>query len=288
MSVRLIADVLDHVHNVTSGQKLLLICLANYANDKGECWPSISSLAAQADVTPRHVSGMIHDLAKLGYVTVREQSGKSNSYTLRIGQPTNPSSGVPTKQSSPLSPDSPLNPSSGDPRTPVHPPTNHSSGVPTNHSSSKPSYRTVIEPSSEPSVGADAPKPLPDNGPIQKIVKAWYERAGVEPANYAKALGYAKQLHAARVTPRELSEMYDWYAADPWRVERGFDLGSCVADIEKFRQSQRLPKPASNGRASPVKETTLERNIRNLHAAFDDEPEPSYDNVYETKGFVRQ
>lgn len=288
MSVRLIADVLDHVHNVTSGQKLLLICLANYANDKGECWPSISSLAAQADVTPRHVSGMIHDLAKLGYVTVREQSGKSNSYTLRIGQPTNPSSGVPTKQSSPLNPDSPLNPSSGDPRTPVHPPTNHSSGVPTNHSSSKPSYRTVIEPSSEPSVGADAPKPLPDNGPIQKIVKAWYERAGVEPANYAKALGYAKQLHAARVTPRELSEMYDWYAADPWRVERGFDLGSCVADIEKFRQSQRLPKPASNGRASPVKETTLERNIRNLHAAFDDEPEPSYDNVYETKGFVRQ
>lgn len=288
MSVRLIADVLEKVHDVTSGQKLLLICLANYANDKGECWPSISSLAAQADVTPRHVSGMIHDLAKLGYVTVREQSGKSNSYTLRIGQPTNPSSGVPTKQSSPLSPDSPLNPSSGDPRTPVHPPTNHSSGVPTNHSSSKPSYRTVIEPSSEPSVGADAPKPLPDNGPIQKIVKAWYERAGVEPANYAKALGYAKQLHAARVTPRELSEMYDWYAADPWRVERGFDLGSCVADIEKFRQSQRLPKPASNGRASPVKETTLERNIRNLHAAFDDEPEPSYDNVYETKGFVRQ
>jgi len=43
-----------------------------------------------------------------------------------------------------------------------------------------------------------------------------------------------------------------------------------------------------NGRASPVKETTLERNIRNLHAAFDDEPEPSYDNVFETKGFVRQ
>ena len=88
MSVRLIADVLEHVHDVTSGQKLLLICLANYASDKGECWPSISSLAAQADVTPRHVSGMIHDLAKLGYLTVREQAGKSNSYALHIAQPT--------------------------------------------------------------------------------------------------------------------------------------------------------------------------------------------------------
>ena len=288
MSVRLIADVLEHVHDVTSGQKLLLICLANYANDKGECWPSIASLAAQADVTPRHVSGMIHDLVKAGYLTVREQSGKSNSYTLRIVQPTNPSSGVPTKPSAPLTPASPLNPSSGDPRTPVHPPTNPSSGVPTNHSSSKPSYRTVIEPSSEPSVGADAPKPLPDNGPIQKIVKAWYERAGVEPANYAKALGFAKQLHAARVTPRELSEMYDWYAADPWRVERGFDLGTCVADIEKFRQSQRLPKPASNGRTSPGKLSNYDISAANIDAAGEpDDPFGIVGPIYETTGRIR-
>ena len=283
MSVRLIADVLEHVHNVTSGQKLLLICLANYANDKGECWPSISSLAAQADVTPRHVSGMIHDLVKAGYLTVREQSGKSNSYTLRIVQPTNPSSGVPTKPSAPLNPASPLNPSSGDPRTTVHPPTNHSSGVPTNHSSSKPSIGTVIEPSSEPSGGADAPKPLPDNGPIQKIVKAWYERAGVEPANYAKALGFAKQLHAARVTPRELSEMYDWYAADPWRVERGFDLGSCVADIEKFRQSKRLPKPAR--KEKPGLFAGFEEFDRMVKG--DQDKAEQYDNVIEPEWSVR-
>ena len=283
MSVRLIADVLEHVHNVTSGQKLLLICLANYANDKGECWPSIASLAAQADVTPRHVSGMIHDLAKLGYVTIQEHSGKSNSYALHIAQPTNPSSGVPTKRSSPLTPASPLNPSSGDPRTPVHPPTNPSSGVPTNHSSSKPSYRTVIEPSSEPSGGADAPKPLPDNGPIQKIVKAWYERAGVEPANYAKALGFAKQLHAARVTPRELSEMYDWYAADPWRVERGFDLGTCVADIEKFRQSKRLPKPAR--KEKPGLFAGFEEFDRMVKG--DQDKAEQYDNVIEPEWSVR-
>ena len=283
MSVRLIADVLEHVHDVTSGQKLLLICLANYANDKGECWPSISSLAAQADVTPRHVSGMLHDLAKLGYVTIREQSGKSNSYTIRVAQPTNPSSGVPTKRSSPLNPASPLNPSSGDPRTTVHPPTNHSSGVPTNHSSSKPSIGTVIEPSSEPSGGADAPKPLPDNGPIQKIVKAWYERAGVEPANYAKALGFAKQLHAARVTPRELSEMYDWYAADPWRVERGFDLGSCVADIEKFRQSKRLPKPAR--KEKPGLFAGFEEFDRMVKG--DQDKAEQYDNVIEPEWSVR-
>ena len=283
MSVRLIADVLEKVHDVTSGQKLLLICLANYANDQGECWPSISSLAAQADVTPRHVSGMLHDLAKLGYLTVREQAGKSNSYALHIAQPTNPSSGVPTKPSSPLNPASPLNPSSGDPRTPVHPPTNPSSGVPTNHSSSKPSYRTVIEPSSEPSVGADAPKPLPDNGPIQKIVKAWYERAGVEPANYAKALGFAKQLHAARVTPRELSEMYDWYAADPWRVERGFDLGTCVADIEKFRQSKRLPKPAR--KEKPGLFAGFEEFDRMVKG--DQDKAEQYDNVIEPEWSVR-
>lgn len=285
MSVRLIADVLEHVHDVTSGQKLLLICLANYANDKGECWPSISSLAAQADVTPRHVSGMLHDLAKLGYVTIREQSGKSNSYTIRVVQPTNSSSGVPTKQSSPLKSTSPLNPSSGDPRTTVHPPTNPSSGVPTNHSSSKPSYRTVIEPSSEPSVGAAAPKPMPANGPVQELVKLWYERAGGEPVNWGKAMGHGKTLVRANVTGGELWELYDWLASNPWnKASWSFDLGTAVALLEQFRQAKRLPK--RNGRASPA-ESNLERNLRNLWGDRS-EPEPEFEDVFETKGFVRQ
>ena len=89
MSVRLIADVLDSVHDVTSGQKLLLVCMANYANDKNECWPSLATLAKQAGVSSRHVSTMVGELKALGYVQVNEQPGKSNFYTIIVPQPTN-------------------------------------------------------------------------------------------------------------------------------------------------------------------------------------------------------
>ena len=34
-SVRLVANVLDYVHGLPHGTKLLLLCLADYADDKG-------------------------------------------------------------------------------------------------------------------------------------------------------------------------------------------------------------------------------------------------------------
>lgn len=266
MSVRLIADVLEKVHDVTSGQKLLLICLANYANDQGECWPSISSLATQADVTPRHVSGMLHDLAKLGYVTIREQSGKSNSYTIRVAQPTNHSSGVPTKQSSPPKSTSPLNHSSGDPRTPVPPPTNPSSGVPTNPSSSKPSYRTVNEQSSEPSGKARAKKAtqLPDDFVVTIEMESWAIKEGISAAVIAPETEKFRDYHRAKG-----SVMKDWAAA--WR--------NWMRNSVTFNRS-----------AGPGKASITERNMQNGEKARlllrQMQGEPSESGVYETEGVV--
>ena len=267
MSVRLIADVLEKVHDLTSGQKLLLICLANYANDKGECWPSIASLAAQADVSTRHVSGMLHDLAKRGYLTIQEHAGKSNSYTLSIAEPTNHSSGVNRSAG--------VNHSSGNPRTTVHPPTNHSSGVPTNHSSSKPSYRTVIEPSSEPSGGARAKRAhrIPDDFSVTADLRAWgygkaltdaeMDRATERFVNYWQGSGKAKS---------------DWAAT--WR-------NWLLREIDEGRMG---PKSNSNGRASPQKLSAFEQsmaNIEKVEAMMNGTYEPEPDTVFETTGKVR-
>ena len=241
MSVRLIADVLEGVHDLTSGQKLLLICLANYANDKGECWPSIASLAAQADVSTRHVSGMLHDLEKLGYLTIQEHSGKSNSYTLHLARPTNHSSGV--RQ------DSGVIHSSGDPRTTGHPPTNHSSWVPTNCGSSKPSYRTVKEPSSEPSGEARAKRAhrIPADFAVTDDLRAW---------------GYKKSLTDAdmdRATERFVNywqgsgkSKSDWPAT--WR-------SWMLREIDDGRLG---PRPAPNGRASPGRVSNYDQSAANI------------------------
>lgn len=100
---------------------------------------------------------------------------------------------------------------------------------------------------------AREPKPLPANGPAQLLVKTWSERTGIDPPNYGKSVGHAQQLVNAGVSPPELLAMFAWLAADPFWQPKGFDLGTCVSQLEKFRQSQRIPKSA-NGRASPAAE----------------------------------
>lgn len=285
MSVRLIANVLDYVHGLPHGTKLLLLCLADYADDKGTCWPSFQSLANRSDMSRRHVIRVMSELETLGLVKrIEERPYKPTVYRLAV-----PTSDTHVTRSSDTDSTSDRHVTSDADDTRVVTPTSLGSDTHVTTTSDiamspKPPIRTTSEPPVEPPVGAGAPKSLPDNGPIQKIVKAWYERAGVEPANYAKALGFAKQLHAARVTPRELSDMYDWYAADPWRVERGFDLGTCVADIEKFRQSQRLPKPTTNGRASP-QVTNAELSKAAIRKAANREPEFA-GPVFETTGRI--
>ena len=142
----------------------------------------------------------------------------------------------------------------------------------------------------EEKIGAKARKPLPTNGPAQVLVKTWADRAGSEPANYGKAAGQASQLVKAGVEPSELLDMFEWFAASQFWQEAGFDLGSCVSQVEKFRQAKRTPK-TSNGRASP-KLTAFEQSMANIdkvermmNGTYD--PADDTGNVFETTGVVR-
>src|SRR5687767_7008974 len=94
MSIQLMSDVLRNVHGMPSGRRMLLLALANFANGEGLCWPSIKSLALDADLGERHVSAELKELAKAGYITIEEHAGKSNHYRLHIAQGVNHSSGV--------------------------------------------------------------------------------------------------------------------------------------------------------------------------------------------------
>lgn len=86
---------------------MLLIVLADFANDEGVCWPSIKSLARHADLGERHVSAELKELAKDGYLTIEEHAGKSNHYRLNIPEGVNHGSGV--KRSRGMNPSSGVN-----------------------------------------------------------------------------------------------------------------------------------------------------------------------------------
>ncbi|HHH2014421.1 TPA: helix-turn-helix domain-containing protein [Yersinia enterocolitica] len=70
-------------------RKLVLIKLADNANDQGECWPSVPYIAEQCEISERSVQNHIQQLVKNGLVRIEERKSenglnRSNVYHLRL------------------------------------------------------------------------------------------------------------------------------------------------------------------------------------------------------------
>lgn len=93
-------------------EKLVLISLADQANEQAMCWPSISSIEKRTNLSGRAIQKALASLLQQGHLTVHFRTGKSSYYTVHPRTTFTPES------------DSPLNdvhptpePRSGDPRT---------------------------------------------------------------------------------------------------------------------------------------------------------------------------
>ena len=63
-----------------ASRKLVLIKLADNANDKGECWPSYQHIADQCEISRRSAMNHIEALCESGLVVKRSRKGvKGNS-----------------------------------------------------------------------------------------------------------------------------------------------------------------------------------------------------------------
>ncbi len=72
-------------------QKLLLLALADNADDAGACWPSLKSLAAKCEVTPRTIQRTIKEFEDGGLIAVTSRyasNGRqtSNAYRLMLSE----------------------------------------------------------------------------------------------------------------------------------------------------------------------------------------------------------
>ena len=70
--------------DLSSTQKLVLLSLADWANDEGLCWPSIDRLATKTSMAGRSVQRIIRDLESMGFVRRDEVLGKGNRYWISI------------------------------------------------------------------------------------------------------------------------------------------------------------------------------------------------------------
>ena len=90
MSLKCISTTIHEVHGLTPTQKLVLILLSNYCDEKNRCFPSHSHIAQLAGIkSSKHISKIIRELSKRGYLTIqyryKEDGGnQSNIYTLTL------------------------------------------------------------------------------------------------------------------------------------------------------------------------------------------------------------
>ncbi|MEM1095314.1 MAG: helix-turn-helix domain-containing protein [Bacteroidota bacterium] len=81
MSIRWMTNVFDAPVPL-GADRLMLLALADNANDQGVCWPSLPTLARKCAVSRRAAISTLQRLEKSGFVTVERTGGKVNRYTL--------------------------------------------------------------------------------------------------------------------------------------------------------------------------------------------------------------
>jgi hypothetical protein len=68
--------------DLPSNDKLVLLALADCANDEGVCWPGLSSLVAKTGRCKRSLQESLRALASAGHITRKENPGKGMLYTV--------------------------------------------------------------------------------------------------------------------------------------------------------------------------------------------------------------
>ncbi|VEB42956.1 Uncharacterised protein [Chromobacterium violaceum] len=219
MSIKLMSRAWDM--DIPTGQKMILIALADRANDEGECWPGQEELAKKGSMSPRSVVNHIDWLEDHGLLKVeRRQKGnqrQSNRYTVTLDS-FNPEGGVTKLQSADSAHATVAHANPAHAR--IAPPNVQSAtseSAESAHSfNEEPSKNHQVDPSLFPAPAAAVPKPRkspakPQTNPLNAATwdayaDAYFFRYEVEPVRNATVNGqianFVKRLGAnARMLP---------------------------------------------------------------------------------------
>jgi hypothetical protein len=105
--------------DIPAGRKLVLLSLADNANDRGECYPSIEAVSARCGLSVRAVQGHIADLEKDGYLSRLERHGRSNLFTLHPRRICTPAESAPPQNLHPHPAESAPHPAESAPSVPA-------------------------------------------------------------------------------------------------------------------------------------------------------------------------
>ena len=117
MSIRLMSAAWEIP--LADSDKLVLLALADWSDDKGNCWPSIAQLADKCTKGERTIQLSIHRLVDMGHVTRTEIAGKGCRYIVHPRRECTPAENAPRSDDAPA--DVAPTPAAAAPNTPSKP-----------------------------------------------------------------------------------------------------------------------------------------------------------------------
>ena len=89
MSIRIMAQVFD-AGPTDKSERLVMLALADFCNDEGECWPAVASIARKAAMTERGARKILRRLEESGWLKTDVGNGRGGCSQYRISLPENP------------------------------------------------------------------------------------------------------------------------------------------------------------------------------------------------------
>jgi hypothetical protein len=84
MSIRVMTAVWDRATEYAKGELLVLLALADWANDAGECWPSVPKIAQKSRLTERQTYKVLKQLQADGVITIRRGGGRGKFAVFQV------------------------------------------------------------------------------------------------------------------------------------------------------------------------------------------------------------
>jgi len=85
MSIKLMTEVWEHA-DAKGCQLLLLLALADYADDRGRSYPAIRTLAKKTRMTRRGVQKALSELELHGLITIKAGAGPKGCHVFTLGR----------------------------------------------------------------------------------------------------------------------------------------------------------------------------------------------------------
>ena len=94
MSIKVMSQVWESEDEwLRASRRLVLLALADNANDEGYCWPAIDTIAKKANLGRRYVMSILSELEEKKYLLRQQRAGTSTLY--RVVNPASPLGGEP-------------------------------------------------------------------------------------------------------------------------------------------------------------------------------------------------